>query len=159
MVQQAWERWLGLGGPVGVLGRGEPTERAVSVLVSAVLKAQASTMTWAARTGPELSTVLSVLERFSDDAHRIVTLGEGEARRLGHPHIGTEHLLLGIVADGGSAAARALVASGVTLDACRDKVAEAVAIPGKVSDAGDLPFTDRAKRALERASRLTPPPG
>lgn len=96
-----------------------------------------------------------MLERFSDGAHRIVTLAKGEARRLGHPHIGTEHLLLGIVADGGSAAARALVASGAILDACRDKVAEAVAIPGRVSDAGDLEFTDRARRALERASRLS----
>ena len=90
-----------------------------------------------------LSTVLSVLERFSDGAHRIVALAETEARRLGHPHIASEHLLLGIVADGGSAAARTPVASGATLDACRDKVAEAVAVPVIVSDAADLQFTDR----------------
>lgn len=102
-----------------------------------------------------LSTVPSVLERFSDGARRIVTLAEQEARQLGHPHIGTEHLLLGIVAEGGSAAARVLMASGATLDACRAKVAEAVAVPARVGDAGDLQFTDRAKRALERASRLS----
>jgi ATP-dependent Clp protease ATP-binding subunit ClpA len=97
---------------------------------------------------------LPVLELFSDAARRLVVLAEEEARRLGHGHIGTEHLLLGIMADEESGAARALVAAGATLDACRVKVAEAVSIEG-TSNVGDLPFTDRAKRTLERASRLS----
>jgi ATP-dependent Clp protease ATP-binding subunit ClpA len=95
-----------------------------------------------------------VLERFSDGARRVVALAEEEARRLGHGHVGTEHLLLGIMSDGESGAARALVAAGVTLDGSRQKVAEAVSAEGN-SRAGDLPLTDRAKRALERASRLS----
>lgn len=95
-----------------------------------------------------------MLERFSDAARRVVAIAEKEARRLGHGHIGTEHLLLGIMSDGQGGAARALVAAGVTLDGYRQKVAEAVSAEA-TSEAGDLPFTDRANRALERASRLS----
>jgi ATP-dependent Clp protease ATP-binding subunit ClpA len=47
-----------------------------------------------------------------------------------------------------------LMAAGVTLDGTRQKVAEAVSAEGN-SNAIDLPLTDRAKRALERASRLS----
>jgi ATP-dependent Clp protease ATP-binding subunit ClpC len=95
-----------------------------------------------------------VFERFSNSARRVVALAEDESRRLGHGQIGTEHLLLGILADGDSLAARALLASGATLDASRSKVAEAVGLNNRGSGAVDLELTDRAKRALERASRL-----
>lgn len=44
------------------------------------------------------------------------------ARRLGHNYIGTEHLLLGLVADGEGAAIVALAALGVTREAVRRKV-------------------------------------
>jgi ATP-dependent Clp protease ATP-binding subunit ClpA len=95
-----------------------------------------------------------VLERFSNAARQAVASAEQEARRLGHGHIGTEHLLLGILAGGEDSAARALVAAGATLDGSRDKVAEAVSAEG-TGTVGDLQFTDRAKRTLERASRLS----
>ena len=85
----------------------------------------------------------------------MVILGQDEAQRLGHRHVGTEHLLLGILADGDSVAAEALVASGATLAGARQKVIEAVpAATGGASD-GELPFTDRAKRVLDRAARLS----
>jgi ATP-dependent Clp protease ATP-binding subunit ClpC len=93
-----------------------------------------------------------VLDRFSDRARRAVQLAEDEARRLGHGHIGTEHLLLGLLAEGDSAASRALVASGATLDGARSKVAEAV---GDDHVGQNFEFTERAKRSLERASRLS----
>lgn len=97
---------------------------------------------------------LPVLERFSNGARQAVARGEEEARRLGHGHVGTEHLLLGILAGGEDGAARALVAAGATLDGSRDKVAEAVPAEG-TGGADDLQLTDRAKRTLERASRLS----
>ena len=98
---------------------------------------------------------MAVLERLSERTRRALELARAEARLLGHHHIGTEHLLLGLLAEGGSGAARTLVAAGATLDGARDKVAEAVGRDdGEVGD-DELPYTARASRALERASRLS----
>jgi ATP-dependent Clp protease ATP-binding subunit ClpC len=96
-----------------------------------------------------------VFERFSDTAQRVLVLAEDESRRLGHEQIGTEHLLLGILAEGTSSAARALELSGATLDASRSKVEEAVGVAHRESSGGTTPFSDRTKRALERANRLS----
>ncbi len=95
-----------------------------------------------------------MLERFSDEARTAVDLAQAEARRLGHDHVGTEHLLLGILTEGHSRAARALIAVGVTPSACRQKVAEAVGKTTPVSRDGDLDLTERARRSLQRAVRL-----
>jgi hypothetical protein len=95
-----------------------------------------------------------VFERYSDQARQAVELAELEARRLGHGHLGTEHLLLGIVAEGKSEAARALMAAGATLQGCREMVAEAVGEQPNLTPDAELRMTDRANRALERAARL-----
>lgn len=95
-----------------------------------------------------------MLGRFSNAARQAVARAEEEARRLGHGHIGTEHLLLGILAGGEDRAARALATAGATLDGSRDKVAEAVSAEA-TGTVGDLQLTDRARRTLERASRLS----
>ena len=96
-----------------------------------------------------------MLERFSSGARRIVGLAEDEARRLGHGHVGTEHVLLGMLAAGEGVGARALVASGTTLEGARQKVADAVPVEERGVGAGELQMTDRARRVLERASRLS----
>ncbi|WP_062442925.1 Clp protease N-terminal domain-containing protein [Herbidospora daliensis] len=49
-----------------------------------------------------------MFERFTDDARRVVSAAQVEARRLNHPRIGTEHLLLGMLQDPESLAARVL---------------------------------------------------
>lgn len=78
-----------------------------------------------------------------------------EAQRLDHGHVGTEHLLLGILADGASPAAVALVQSGASLAGCREMAAELVGNRGGPSTrTGELPYTERANRSLERAARL-----
>src|SRR5579875_3369106 len=48
------------------------------------------------------------------DARRTIQLAREEARRLGVPALGTEHILLGILRSRRSAAMRSLVALGVT---------------------------------------------
>jgi ATP-dependent Clp protease ATP-binding subunit ClpA len=96
-----------------------------------------------------------VFDRFSDAARTTVTLAEEEARRLGHGQVGTEHLLLGLVADEESPAARVLIEAGATLSGCRSKTREAVGATTAVAPAAELPLTDRAQRALERADRLS----
>jgi ATP-dependent Clp protease ATP-binding subunit ClpC len=95
-----------------------------------------------------------MLDRFSDRARSAVSVAELEARRMGHHHIGTEHLLLGILSEADGDEATAIRAQGATLDAAREKVVEAVGTKLDTSD-GDPQFTARARRALERASRFS----
>jgi ATP-dependent Clp protease ATP-binding subunit ClpA len=46
-----------------------------------------------------------MFERFTGDARTAVVQAQAHARRLGHRHIGCEHLLLAVVSTGGPAAA------------------------------------------------------
>lgn len=96
-----------------------------------------------------------MLDRFSDRARSVVAVAELEARRMGHHHVGTEHLLLGILTEGESDEAETLRAAGASLDAARDKVVEAVGTKRDTSAEGEPEFTARARRALERASRFS----
>lgn len=105
-----------------------------------------------------VSSVWRVLERYSPSARRAVDLAAVEARRLGHPHVGTEHLLLGVLAEGHNPAARLLHAAGAPLAACREKVSEALArrdLPAPERGGADLELTDRAARAMDRAGKLS----
>ena len=47
-------------------------------------------------------------DKFTDQARRVLTLGREEARRLNHNYLGTEHLLLGLLAEGEGIAAKVL---------------------------------------------------
>lgn len=92
------------------------------------------------------------LQGFSAGARRALVLAEGEARSLRHELVGTEHLLLGLLADDGTRAAAMLREAGTTLAAARRKVAEAVG-PGHAGTP-DPTSSPRATRAIGRAPRL-----
>ena len=94
-----------------------------------------------------------MFERYSDPAQGIVAVASEEARQLGHHHIGTEHLLLGLLADRKNPVTRALP-PGTTLQVVRHKVSEAVGT-NSPTNGDDLALTPRAKRALDRASRFS----
>jgi ATP-dependent Clp protease ATP-binding subunit ClpC len=93
-----------------------------------------------------------MFERFTDRARSVMTLAQEEARLLAHDHIGTEHLLLGLVRQGDGVGGQALLSLGVTLDAARSEVATMV---GATPDAPNEspPFTPRAKKVLEYSLR------
>jgi hypothetical protein len=91
-------------------------------------------------------------KRFTSRARRAVVLGQEEARTLRHEHMGTEHLLLGLLAEGGGVAAHALQQAGITLDAVRAEIEE-IAGGGEAMPRGHIPFTPRAKKVLELALR------
>jgi ATP-dependent Clp protease ATP-binding subunit ClpA len=93
-----------------------------------------------------------VFERFTDRARRVVVLAQEEARMLDHNHIGTEHLLLGLVHEGEGVAARALESLGVSLEAVRLRVEEIIG-RGQQPLSGHIPFTPRAKKVIELAGR------
>jgi ATP-dependent Clp protease ATP-binding subunit ClpA len=64
-----------------------------------------------------------VFGRFTEPAHRVLDLAREEAERCGHRYLGPEHVLLGVLAEGQSPAARVLVAYGVDLMAARAALA------------------------------------
>lgn len=60
-----------------------------------------------------------MFERFSSHARQVVVLAQQEGRTLHHSRIGTEHLLLGLLAEGEGVAAVTLAEAGLTLEAAR----------------------------------------
>lgn len=58
----------------------------------------------------------------SDECQRILMQASEEAERMGHKHIGTEHLLLGILREQGSYVARLLNENGLFLDSVREQI-------------------------------------
>src|SRR4026209_673726 len=93
-----------------------------------------------------------MFERFTDRARRAVVLAQEEARLFKHEHIGTEHLLLGLVREGEWLAHLALLHEGVTLETLRPEVEQRTGI-GTNEPKGPVPFTPRAKKVLELALR------
>ena len=94
-----------------------------------------------------------MFERFTPEARQVVVLAQDQARGLGHTQIGTEHLLLGLIAEETGAAGRAFAQLGVTLDAARDAVM-ALVRPGEPTPPEEqIPFSPRAKGTLEASLR------
>jgi prophage maintenance system killer protein len=89
---------------------------------------------------------------FTDRARRVVVLAQHEARGLGHGSIGTEHLLLGLLAEGEGVAALTLESLGLSLGEVRDQVEE-IAGRGQGTPAGHIPFKPGAKKVLEGSLR------
>ena len=94
-----------------------------------------------------------MFERFTEEARQAVVLSQDEARTLGHNWIGTEHLLLGLLREGDSAAAQVLAALGITLEGARENVVRVVGEAIAEPVAGMIPFTPRAKKVLELSLR------
>ena len=93
-----------------------------------------------------------MFERFTDRARRVVVLAQEEARMLSHGYIGTEHLLLGLIHEGGGASGAALESLSITLDDARAQVVSIVP-RGQEPLSGHIPFTPRAKKILELSLR------
>jgi hypothetical protein len=98
-------------------------------------------------------------ERFTREARRVVTLAQTEAKELGHDWIGTEHLLLGVLAAADSIGGRALAELGITADHVRADISRIVGDaeepPPKRRRRGPrMPFTPRSKKVLELSLRV-----
>lgn len=94
-----------------------------------------------------------MFERFTDTARRVVVLAQEESQTLNHHHIGTEHLLLGLLHEDGETA-RTLEHAGVSLVAARRQVEHAQGRDTKAAS-GHIPFTPRAKMVMERSLRTS----
>ena len=93
-----------------------------------------------------------MFERFTDRARRVIVLAQEEARMLSHGYIGTEHLLLGLIHEGGGVSGAALESLSITLDDARAQVV-AIVPRGQEPLSGHIPFTPRAKKILELSLR------
>jgi len=93
-----------------------------------------------------------MFERFSGQARHVVVSAQEEARELDHNYIGTEHLLLGLLATSDSLASASLGALGYTRADVRASL-ETIVGRGKASPGGHIPFTPRAKKVLELSLR------
>jgi Clp amino terminal domain, pathogenicity island component len=89
--------------------------------------------------------------RFATGARTVVVATQEIARSRGDDHIGTEHLLLGLLDDEGSMAARALASFGVTKDLVDEAIGSAPGPKARVK--GHIPFSPDAKKVLELALR------
>jgi ATP-dependent Clp protease ATP-binding subunit ClpC len=85
---------------------------------------------------------------FTGRARQVVVLAEQAAREIPHNYVGTEHLLLGILDEGGNLAIKVLQSLDIEI---ADLRAELVASMGPPTEAprGHVPFTPIAKRVLE----------
>ncbi|MGL4622786.1 metalloregulator ArsR/SmtB family transcription factor [Chroococcidiopsis sp.] len=87
-------------------------------------------------------------ERFTQQAIQAIILAQYEAKRLKHHYIGTEQLLLGVVAEESGLPARVLTAMGVNFENTRIEVEKRIG-RGTGSPRSEVPFTPRAKQCLE----------
>jgi ATP-dependent Clp protease ATP-binding subunit ClpC len=93
-----------------------------------------------------------MFEHYTEPARLAVAAAQEEARTLRHDHIGTEHLLLGVLPQGAEPGARALAALGVRLGDARAAVVRIVGLPDEPSPA-QLSTTPAARDALGNALR------
>jgi ATP-dependent Clp protease ATP-binding subunit ClpC len=93
-----------------------------------------------------------MFEKYTDRARKSITLAKEEAVRLNHDYIGTEHILLGLMRVGAGIAAKVLENLKVDFDAARKEVERLVKKPPDVMTVSDLPYTPRAKAALQAAA-------
>ncbi len=93
----------------------------------------------------------SGFERFSEGARRVLTRAQGEAQRLGHSYIDTEHILLGIAGEESGIAAKVLNNLGISMSKIQAAVEFVIGKGESRATSGEVDLAPRAKRAIEFA--------
>ena len=96
--------------------------------------------------------VVTLTGGYSERAQRAIMLAQAEARRLARRHAGTEHLLLGILAEGRGVAAVALRHLGLDIEHLRSQTERILGL-GDSPSGGEIEFTPRARRVIFERSR------
>jgi ATP-dependent Clp protease ATP-binding subunit ClpC len=92
-----------------------------------------------------------MFKRFTERARRVIILAREEAERHHHEYLGTEHILLGMLKDGGGIAITVLQKAGLTIDQIRLEVERHLPRNANSLIVGEIPFTPKAKKVLEYA--------
>jgi hypothetical protein len=90
--------------------------------------------------------------RFTDRARKVVVVAQEEARTAESAEILPEHLVMALVSDTESLAAKAIVAQGVSLDTVRQTATRTLPAPAEKVPAL-IPFGPQARKALELTFR------
>jgi len=88
------------------------------------------------------------MDNFTPRAQQVLQLARKEADRFNHGYVGTEHILLGLIALGHGVALNALQSLGIDLATVRMEVEKAVGTGPETKTIGNIPFTPRAKKVL-----------
>jgi DNA-binding XRE family transcriptional regulator/Uma2 family endonuclease len=89
-----------------------------------------------------------IFDKWTLQAVRVIQLAQQETRRLSHNFVGTEQILLGLIAEENGIAATVLKSAGLTLDKTRIEV-EKIIGRGSTFIEIQIPFTPRVKRVFE----------
>jgi len=91
------------------------------------------------------------MNNFTPRAQQVLQLARKEADRFNHGYVGTEHILLGLIALGQGVAVNVLQKMGVDLETVRMEVEKAVGVGPETKTVGNVPFTPRVKKVLALA--------
>lgn len=99
-----------------------------------------------------------MFERFTDRARKVVKLAQEQAKLIGHDHVGTEHILLGLIVEGEGMAAVVLRTLGITYEKAT-LLAYGASVHSPIASGltperyGNVAFTARAKLVFELSLR------
>ena len=92
-----------------------------------------------------------MFKRFTERARRVIILAREEAELYRHEYLGTEHILQGVIKDGGGIAVAIVQKSGVDMTQLKKELEKNLPRSSNSLIIGDIPFTSRAKKVLEFA--------
>ncbi len=95
-------------------------------------------------------TEATMWQRFTERARRIVFFAQEEAGRLGENYVSTEHLLLGMVREDDSVAARMMDRMGISTKRVKEEIEKQIT-RGEGRLGQDMQLTPRAKRVIDLA--------
>lgn len=93
--------------------------------------------------------VIHMIQRFTDDAQRVLSFAQEAALELGHDYVGTEHVLIGLIKVKNGVAAKALNELGLSAETIIEDVEEHIGRGNK--KASSVYMTPRVKHVLELA--------
>ena len=92
-----------------------------------------------------------MFKRFTERARRVIILAREEAELYRHEYLGTEHILQGVIKDGGGIAVAIIQKTGTDLTQLKKELEKNLPRSSSSLIVGDIPFTSRAKKILEFA--------
>ena len=96
---------------------------------------------------------MEAMNNFTPRAQQVLALARREAHRFNHNFVGTEHLLLGLIALGQGTAVTVLRKLGLDLETVRVEVEKQVGTGPDQKIIGNIPYTPRVRKVLALAAK------